>query len=44
MNTTSIERGRITARVPARIQESLAIAASMVGANAVSSTALLLGF
>ena len=33
MITTSIERGRITARVPAQIQETLEIAASMVGAT-----------
>jgi uncharacterized protein (DUF1778 family) len=33
MTTTSIERGRITARVPAQIQETLEIAASMVGAT-----------
>ena len=33
MTATSIERGRITARVPAQVQETLEIAASMVGAT-----------
>ena len=33
MTTSSIERGRITARVPAQVQETLEIAASMVGAT-----------
>jgi len=33
MTATSIERGRITARVPIQIQETLEIAASMVGAT-----------
>ncbi len=33
MSATQIERGRITARVPAQVQETLEIAASMVGAT-----------
>ena len=33
MSTTAIDRGRITARVPARVQETLETAASMVGAT-----------
>jgi uncharacterized protein (DUF1778 family) len=33
MTTTSIERGRITARVPIQVQETLEMAASMVGAT-----------
>lgn len=33
MSTASIERGRITARVPAHVQETLEIAAGMVGAT-----------
>jgi uncharacterized protein (DUF1778 family) len=33
MNTTQTERGRITTRVPAQVQQKLEIAASMVGAT-----------
>ena len=33
MTATSIERGRITARVPTQVQETLEMAASMVGAT-----------
>ena len=33
MTTTTAERGRITARVPSRVQETLELAAAMVGAT-----------
>lgn len=33
MTSTAAERGRITARVPAQVQETLELAASMVGAT-----------
>ncbi|WP_066979620.1 type II toxin-antitoxin system TacA family antitoxin [Methylomonas lenta] len=33
MSTASIDRGRITARVPLKVQETLEMAASMVGAT-----------
>lgn len=33
MTTTTAERGRITARVPAQVQETLEMAAAMVGAT-----------
>lgn len=33
MTTTTAERGRITARVPGRVQETLELAAAMVGAT-----------
>lgn len=33
MATTSVERGRITARVPLQVQETLEIAATLVGAT-----------
>ncbi len=33
MATRTVERGRITARVPARVQEALELAASLVGAT-----------
>ena len=33
MTATTIERGRITARVPTQVQETLEMAASMVGAT-----------
>ncbi len=33
MTTAAIERGRITARVPAQVQETLELAAAMVGAT-----------
>ncbi len=33
MTTTSTERGRITARVPAQVQDTLELAAAMVGAT-----------
>ena len=33
MTATSTDRGRITARVPARVQQTLELAASMVGAT-----------
>jgi len=33
MTATTAQRGRITARVPARIQETLELAAAMVGAT-----------
>jgi len=33
MTTTTAERGRITARVPAQVQETLELAAAMVGAT-----------
>jgi len=33
MSSLSIERGRITARVPVQVQETLEMAASMVGAT-----------
>ena len=33
MTTTTAERGRITARVPAPVQETLELAAAMVGAT-----------
>jgi uncharacterized protein (DUF1778 family) len=33
MTATTIERGRVTARVPAQVQETLELAAAMVGAT-----------
>lgn len=33
MTATTVERGRITARVPTQVQETLELAASMVGAT-----------
>lgn len=33
MRTTTAERGRITARVPAKVQDTLELAAAMVGAT-----------
>lgn len=33
MTTASVDRGRITARVPAEVQKTLELAASMVGAT-----------
>jgi uncharacterized protein (DUF1778 family) len=33
MTVTSVERGRITARVPLQVQETLEMAASMIGAT-----------
>ena len=33
MVTATLERGRITARLPAQVQETLEIAAGMVGAT-----------
>lgn len=33
MTTTTVERGRVSARVPAQVQETLELAAAMVGAT-----------